>query len=89
MYTSIFYNLHPSPHLQVAPQYGSKERAKCTTWCMHVAKQATMGQKGFKKGHSQGFWDLRRAKKGPNWGQNGLMSLHPNWSDIIFGKTRF
>ena len=34
----------------MAPQHGSKVPAKCTTWCIHVAKWAKSRQNGFKMG---------------------------------------
>ena len=43
-------NVHPSPPLYMAPQYRSKVRANCTTWCIHVAQWAYLGQNGFKMG---------------------------------------
>ena len=51
-------NLHPSPQLYVAPPCGSKVRAKGTTWCIHVAEGAKLGQNGLKMGYFRLFWPL-------------------------------
>ena len=53
MYVSS--NLHLSPQLSVAAQYGTKLREKWTFWCIHVAKRATWNQNGLEMGTSFPF----------------------------------
>ena len=53
----------------VVPQYGFKVRAKCTPWCMHVAKWVNVGQNGLKMGAIVMF-------KHPKWCQNVFGKTH-------------
>ena len=44
----ISSNLHPSPKLYVAAQYGSRITGKGATWCIHLAEGAKLHQNGLK-----------------------------------------
>ena len=50
IYVYISSYLHPSPQIYVAAPYGSKVRAKGTTWCIPLVEGAKLCQIGLKMG---------------------------------------